>query len=292
MTPEGLPVGLAGLRRTIVMGVLNVTPDSFSDGGQYATADLAIAHGIHLHRAGADIVDVGGESTRPGASRISPDEEQSRVLPVISGLVESGVPVSIDTMRASTAEAAVAAGACLVNDVSGGLADSEMHVAVARMTVPYVVMHWRGHSDRMADLAHYGDVVEDVLRELDDCVVAAEQAGISRGRLVIDPGLGFAKEPEHNWELLHSLPRFISTGLPVLVGASRKRFLGALLADADGRPRHLDDRDRATDAVTAIAAHVGAWAVRVHDIAGSADAVRVAEAWSLGHHAQERHSHG
>lgn len=292
MIPEGLPVGLAGLRRTLVMGVLNVTPDSFSDGGQYATADAAIAHGIAMHRIGADIVDVGGESTRPGASRISPDEELSRVLPVISGLGEAGVPVSVDTMRASTAEAAVLAGACLVNDVSGGLADPEMHAAVARMTVPYVVMHWRGHSDRMADLAHYDDVVEDVLRELDDCVVAAERAGIARGRLVLDPGLGFAKEPEHNWELLHALPRFLATGLPVLIGASRKRFLGSLLADAGGTPRGLADRDRATDAVSAIAAYAGAWAVRVHDVTGSADAVRVAEAWRSGHHAQERYPHG
>lgn len=292
MTPEGLPVGLAGLRRTIVMGVLNVTPDSFSDGGQYATVDAAIAHGIDLHQAGADIVDVGGESTRPGASRISTEAEQSRVLSVILGLVEAGVPVSVDTMRASTAEAAVAAGACLVNDVSGGRADPDMHSAVARMTVPYVVMHWRGHSDRMADLAHYDDVVEEVLRELDDCVTSAERSGISRGRLVIDPGLGFAKEPEHNWELLHALPRLLATGLPVLVGASRKRFLGALLADLDGTPRDLADRDRATDAVSAIAAYAGAWAVRVHDVAGSADAVRVAEAWRHGYDAQERHSHG
>lgn len=292
MTPEGLPVGLAGLQRTVVMGVLNVTPDSFSDGGQYVTADAAIAHGIALHHAGADIVDVGGESTRPGASRIGPEEEQARVLPVILGLVEAGVPVSIDTMRASTADAAVGAGACLVNDVSGGRADPEMHAAVARMTVPYVVMHWRGHSDRMADLAHYDDVVEDVLHELKDCVVAAERSGIARGRLVIDPGLGFAKEPEHNWELLRALPRFLATGLPVLVGASRKRFLGTLLADADGQPRGLADRDHATDAVSAIAAHAGAWAVRVHDVAGSADAVRVAAAWNPGRHSQERRPHG
>lgn len=292
MTPEGLPVGLAGLQRTIIMGVLNVTPDSFSDGGQYASSDAAIAHGIDMHRMGADIVDVGGESTRPGAIRISADEEQARVIPVISGLVEAGVPVSVDTMRASTATAAVEAGACLVNDVSGGRADPDMHDAVARMTVPYVVMHWRGHSDRMADLAHYDDVVEEVLRELDDCVAAGERAGIARGRLVIDPGLGFAKEPEHNWDLLRALPRFLATGLPVLIGASRKRFLGALLADADGTPRGLADRDHATDAVSAIAAYAGAWAVRVHDVAGSADAVRVAEAWRSGHHAQERHSHG
>lgn len=292
MTPEGLPAGLAGLRRTIVMGVLNVTPDSFSDGGRHATADAAIAHGIHLHQAGADIVDVGGESTRPGASLVSRDVEQSRVLPVISGLVDAGVPVSIDTMWAETAEAAVSEGACLVNDVSGGLADPMMHAAVARMAVPYVVMHWRGHSDRMADLAHYGDVVEDVLRELDACVAAAERSGISRGRLVIDPGLGFAKDSDHNWELLHALPRFLATGLPVLVGASRKRFLGSLLADSDGTPRGLDGRDHATDAVSAIAAHIGVWAVRVHDVAGSADAVRVAAAWSLGHHDQEENAHG
>ena len=282
MHPAGLPAAIAGLDRTVVMGVLNVTPDSFSDGGRYLDVESAVAHGIALHRAGADIVDVGGESTRPGAERVSVDEEQSRVLPVIMRLVAEGVPVSIDTMRAEVACAAVASGACLVNDVSGGRADGGMLAAVAGLSVPYVVMHWRGHSDRMADLASYDDVVQDVLRELGTCVADAERAGIDRSRLVLDPGLGFAKEADHNWQLLRALPRFLDSGLPVLVGASRKRFLGALLADADGQPRELDGRDAATDAVTAIAAQLGVWAVRVHEVAGSSDAVRVARAWRAG----------
>jgi dihydropteroate synthase len=292
MSPEGLPAALSGLGRTLVMGVLNVTPDSFSDGGRFLDVDVAVAHGISLHRRGADIIDVGGESTRPGAQRVSMDEEQQRVLPVIAGLVDAGVPVSIDTMRAPTAQAAVGAGACIVNDVSGGLADPDMHHAVAALGVPYIAMHWRGHSDRMADLAVYGDVVTDVLDELASRVAAAEAAGIPRSRLVIDPGLGFAKEPRHNWELLRALPEFVGSGLPVLIGASRKRFLGALLADASGQPRDLADRDQATDAVTAIAAHAGVWAVRVHDVAGSSDAVRVAEAWSSGDDPHQRRTDG
>ncbi len=301
MHPAGLPAAIAGLDRTVVMGVLNVTPDSFSDGGRYLDVESAVSHGIALHRAGADIVDVGGESTRPGAERVSVDEEQSRVLPVITRLVAEGVPVSIDTMRSDTACAAVAAGACLVNDVSGGRSDARMYTAVAGLSVPYVVMHWRGHSDRMADLASYDDVVDDVLSELGSCIADAERAGVGRARLVLDPGLGFAKEADHNWQLLHSLPRILESGLPVLVGASRKRFLGSLLADADGQPRELDGRDAATDAVTAIAAQLGVWAVRVHDVAGSSDAVRVARAWRAGSASEkgragrerrEGHAHG
>jgi dihydropteroate synthase len=282
MHPAGLPSGVARLQRTIVMGVLNVTPDSFSDGGRYLDARTAVAHGIALHAQGADIVDVGGESTRPGATQVSSDEELARVLPVVLGLSEAGVPVSIDTMHARTATAAVEAGACLVNDVSGGLADPGMHAAVAALAVPYVAMHWRGHSDRMAELTTYGDVVAEVLRELDARVAAALAAGIARDRLVIDPGLGFAKEADHNWALLQALPQLAELGLPVLLGASRKRFLGSLLADPLGAHRDAAERDDATDAITAIAASMGIWGVRVHDVRGSSDAVRVAAAWRAG----------
>ncbi len=266
--------------RPLVIGIVNVTPDSFSDGGLHATATDAIAHGIALHAAGADIVDVGGESTRPGAQRISADEELARVLPVITGLVERGIPVSIDTMRAETAVAAVDAGACLVNDVSGGLADPQMHAAVARIAVPYVAMHWRGHSADMDALATYDDVVADVQAELLDRVSAAKTAGIER--IVIDPGLGFAKRTDDNWALLRALPALVGLGYPVLVGASRKRFLGALLEAADGAPRPFVERDAATDAVSALAAAAGVWAVRVHDVARSRDAVLVGAAWRRG----------
>ncbi len=281
MTPHGLPATLAGLRRTAVMGVLNVTPDSFSDGGRYLDADAAVEHGRRLWEQGADLVDVGGESTRPGATRVSADDEADRVLPVVAALAELGVPVSIDTMRASVAVAAVDAGACLVNDVSGGLADPGMYATVAALRVPYVVMHWRGPSDRMAGLAHYDDVVADVVSELRARVAAAVDAGVDPDSIVLDPGLGFAKEADHNWRLLQGLDALIDLGHPVLVGASRKRFLGSLLADT-GEPRPVEQRDDATDAVTAIAAMRGVWAVRVHDVAGSHDAVRVAEAWCEG----------
>lgn len=277
--PAGLPEPIASLTRPVVIGVLNVTPDSFSDGGLHFTAQRAIAHGLQLARQGADLVDVGGESTRPGASRIDAIEEGRRVLPVIEGLREAGVPTSIDTMRAAIARDAVSAGACLVNDVSGGLADPEMTTAIAELGVPFVIMHWRGHSDRMADLANYRDVVAEVMAELGERVDAALAAGIRAKSIVIDPGIGFAKEADHNWTLLRALPELASMGYPVLVGASRKRFLGSLLADPDGVPRPLDGRDVATDAVSALAATFGAWAVRVHDVAGSVDAVRVGQAW-------------
>lgn len=277
--PAGLPEPIASLSRPVVIGVLNVTPDSFSDGGLHFTAQRAIAHGLQLARQGADLVDVGGESTRPGASRIDALEEARRVLPVIEGLREAGVPTSIDTMRASIARDAVSAGACLVNDVSGGLADPAMTMVVADLGVPFVIMHWRGHSDRMADLANYRDVVAEVVAELGERVDAALAAGIRAESIVIDPGIGFAKEADHNWTLLRALPDLASMGYPVLVGASRKRFLGSLLAGPDGVPRPLDGRDVATDAVSALAATFGAWAVRVHDVAGSVDAVRVGQAW-------------
>ena len=279
--PAGLPAALAGLDRTVVMGVLNVTPDSFSDGGRYLDAGQAIEHGLALAAAGADLVDVGGESTRPGADRVPADGEIARVLPVVTALAAAGVHVSIDTMRADCADAAVAAGAVVVNDVSGGLADPAMYATVARLGVPYVAMHWRGHSTVMTELAHYDDVVDDVVAELSARVDAAVAAGITADRIVVDPGLGFAKEADHNWLLLRRLDALQALGHPVLVGASRKRFLGSLLADEDG-PRPVDRRDAATDAVSALAAERGVWAVRVHDVRRSRDAVRVAAAWARG----------
>ena len=283
MTLPGLPAALTGADRTLVMGILNVTPDSFSDGGVHFAASEAVAHGIAMRTRGADIVDIGGESTRPGASRVSADEEQSRVLPVVEGLVTAGIPVSIDTMRASTAQAAVRAGACIVNDVSGGLADDEMYRTVAALAVPYVVMHWRGQSAGMARLADYADVVGEVVAEISERVAAALESGIERDALIVDPGLGFAKDADHNWALLQRLDALIGLGYPVLVGASRKRFIGALLADTDGAPRALASRDSATDAVSALAAAAGAWAVRVHDVGNSRDAVLVGRAWARGH---------
>ena len=323
--PAGLPENLR-LDRCLVMGVLNVTPDSFSDGGRFSTegqisgegqiategqisgegqiategqvvtegrvsvaggsssrealpsTSRAVAHGLRLAESGADIVDVGGESTRPGAGRITPAEEIQRVIPVVTGLAAAGVCVSIDTMRAATAHKALEAGATLVNDVSGGLADPEMLPLVSRYEGPFVLMHWRAHSAKMIDRASYRDVVTEVSAEINERVEAAQSAGIDQKRLVIDPGLGFSKEASHNWELLRGLDEFTTTGLPVLVGASRKRFLGALLADTDG-PRPVGERESATLAVSTLVAKAGAWCVRVHDVAPSADAVRVVEAW-------------
>ncbi|MGZ4611362.1 MAG: dihydropteroate synthase [Actinomycetes bacterium] len=260
------------------MGVLNVTPDSFSDGGRYLAADAAVAHGVGLHAAGADLVDVGGESTRPGAGRISPDEERGRVLDVVTGLVSAGVPVSIDTMRASVAVPALERGAVLVNDVSGGLADPAMLPMVAEARCTYVVMHWRGPSEVMDDLATYDDVVRDVRCELSARLDAAVAAGVDPAYVVLDPGLGFAKTGEHNWSLLARLDELAGLGRPLLVGASRKRFLGTLLGSAEG-PRPIDERDDATAAVSALAAAAGSWCVRVHEPASSLDAVRVGAAW-------------
>jgi dihydropteroate synthase len=275
------------------MGVVNVTPDSFSDGGAWFGTDAAVARGADLAASGADIVDVGGESTRPGAQRISADEEMRRVVPVIAGLAAAGITVSVDTMRAGVAEAALAAGARLINDVSGGLADSDMTRLVASAGVPYVVMHWRGHSHQMNERAVYADVVAEVCAELGQRVDAAVAAGVDPSLLVIDPGLGFAKLPEHNWTLLTSLPRVArlnraGPAFPVVVGASRKRFLGRLLAAPDGTPRPFTECDDATVAVTALVATAGAWCVRVHEVPANRDAVAVAEAWRAGAAAQDR----
>jgi dihydropteroate synthase len=258
--------------RIKVLGVLNVTPDSFSDGGRYASLDDAVTHGVEMRAAGADLVDVGGESTRPGARRVDADEERRRVLPVITALAAAGVPMSIDTYRASVAAAALAAGVSVVNDVSGGLADPAMAGVVRDAGCPWILMHWRGHSERMQELARYDDVVKDVRTELLARVDAALTAGVDESRLVIDPGLGFAKTGAHNWALLAALDSLVETGLPVLVAASRKSFLGTLLADPDGKPRPVDDREDATTALTAYCALRGVWGVRVHEVRASVDA--------------------
>jgi dihydropteroate synthase len=273
VTFPALP-GLPALDRCRVMGVVNVTPDSFSDGGAFSDPDSAIKHGLALASAGADIVDVGGESTRPGAERVSADEERRRIEPVVSALADSGVVVSIDTMRASTAAAALAAGAMLVNDVSGGRADPQLPPLVAAAGVPYVVMHWRAHSAQMQQHADYDDVVREVCDELRERVDEVVAAGVDVDHLIVDPGLGFAKTPEHNWALLARLGDLLALGRPLLVGSSRKSFLGTLLADADGS-RPLGGRDDATAALTVVAALAGAWGVRVHDVRANIDAVRV-----------------
>jgi dihydropteroate synthase len=260
------------------MGVLNVTPDSFSDGGCFSDPAVAIAHGLAMHAAGADYVDVGGESTRPGADRVDAAEECSRVVPVIRELAAAGVRTSVDTTRAEVAEAALDAGAELVNDVSGGLADKNMADLVAEAGVPWVLMHWRGHSREMYAAAQYGDVVTEVCAELTARVEDVVAAGVAPEQLVLDPGLGFAKRAEHNWALLAGLDRLTALGLPVLVGASRKTFLGRLLAGPDGAPRPAEERDSATLATTVLAAEAGAWGVRVHDAAASVDALRALDA--------------
>lgn len=261
------------------MGVLNVTPDSFSDGGEWFGPEAAVAHGVLLASQGADLVDVGGESTRPGAARVPEDEELARVLPVVRELTARGVPVSIDTTRARVAARAVEAGAVVVNDVSGGLAEPGIYDVVARTGVVYVAMHWRGHADVMDSLAVYDDVVTDVRDELAERVADLVAAGVAREQVVLDPGLGFAKPGAANWPLLASLDELLALDLPVLVGASRKRFLGTLLAGPDGQPAPPLARDGATAAISALAAAAGAWCVRVHDVPGSVDAVRVARAW-------------
>ena len=275
VTPGDLTDAAGG--RTLVMGVLNVTPDSFSDGGRFLEPGTAVAHGRALAADGADLVDVGGESTRPGATRPAEAEELARVLPVVRDLAAAGVAVSVDTMRAGVARAAVGAGAVLVNDVSGGLADPAMLDTVAELGVPVVLMHWRGHSTVMGSLAVYDDVVTEVVDALAARVAAARSAGVAADRIVLDPGLGFAKDAEHDWALLAGLDAVTALGHPVLVGGSRKRFLGALLTNpATGEVRPSAGRDDATTALTAVLAVRGVWGVRVHAVRPSADGVRVA----------------
>jgi dihydropteroate synthase len=268
--------------RCVVMGILNVTPDSFSDGGRYVDREHAVAHGVAMREAGADLVDVGGESTRPGAGRVDAPTERERVVPVIRELVAEGVRVSVDTTRAEVAEAAVEAGAEVVNDVSGGLADPRMAAAVASLRVPWILMHWRGHSDRMQELASYEDVIGEVRQELVARADAAVMAGVDPDRLILDPGLGFAKTAAHNWALLRRLDVLVALGFPVLVGASRTGFRGPRGADAEGRVRPPAGRDGATAAISALAAHAGAWGVRVHDVESTMDAVAVSTAYRLG----------
>ncbi|SEJ39499.1 dihydropteroate synthase [Demequina mangrovi] len=263
---------------TLVLGILNVTPDSFSDGGRFAEIDAAIAQGVLLARDGADLVDVGGESTRPGAARVAPEEEQRRVVPVVRALTEAGVATSIDTMHASTARAAVEAGATVVNDVSGGLADPTMAATVAELGVDYVAMHWRAHATEMDRRDTYGDVVAEVGAELDARVEALVAAGVAEDRIVLDPGLGFSKVTDSNWPLLANVDAW-ARGRRVLIGASRKRFLGAAIARSGVDAADPGAREHATTAVTALAAAAGAWGVRVHDAHAAADAVRVVSAW-------------
>lgn len=285
---HAVPAG-GGVHRTLVMGVLNVTADSFSDGGRYLDADAAIAHGLELIEQGADLIDVGGESTRPGSVRVDPGLEAERVVPVIGELAARGVTVSVDTMRAPVAAAAIRAGAAIVNDVSGGRADADMARVVADAGLPWILMHWRPAGDstdrrfthRSGDVDGYRDVVAEVSGELLAQVDAAVSAGVDADRLILDPGLGFAKTAEHNWALLNALPTITGLGFPVLVGASRKRFLGALLR-RDGADRPPAGRDVATASVSALSAAAGAWGVRVHDVASSRDAVAVAAAWRTG----------
>ncbi|HEX8768155.1 MAG TPA: dihydropteroate synthase [Jatrophihabitans sp.] len=273
--PSGVPVRTD---RLIVMGVLNVTPDSFSDGGRYADLDSAVAHAHRMTDEGADLIDVGGESTRPGALRVAAAEEARRVLPVIGELAGAGLTVSVDTYRAAVAEQAIAAGARIVNDVSGGLGDPDMARVVRDAGCPWVLMHWRGHSANMAELARYDDVVAEVRAELMSRVDEAVAAGVAPGQLVLDPGLGFAKQAAHNWMLLAHLEAFTGIGLPVLVGSSRKSFLGSLLAGSDGTARPTSGREAATTALTLFAALHGAWGVRVHEVAPNVDAALVAAA--------------
>jgi dihydropteroate synthase len=269
--------GLPQPGRTLVVGVVNVTPDSFSDGGEWLDPRAAIRHGFDLLAEGADIIDVGGESTRPGATRPEASEELRRVLPVVRELAAVGAYVSIDTMRPAVAAAAIAAGASLVNDVSGGRADSEMLRLVADSGVPFVCMHWRGHSEDMQSRASYADVVTEVIAELGAQLDEAARAGVAVDKLIIDPGFGFAKTGEHNWQLLERLEEFDVLRRPMLAGVSRKTFLGRLLADADGTPRPPKERDDATTALTTVLALRGIWGVRVHSVRASRDAIAVAQ---------------
>jgi dihydropteroate synthase len=265
------------------MGVVNVTDDSFSDGGHYVDPDRAVEHGLALAAQGAAIIDVGGESTRPGAVRIDPRVETARVVPVVKELASQGITVSIDTMHAGVARAALESGARMVNDVSGGRADAGMAGLLVEADVPWVLMHWRSvSSDQPHKAPHYRDVVAEVRAELLASVDDAVAAGVNPAKLIVDPGLGFAKTGQHNWALLHALPELVATGVPVLVGASRKRFLGALLAGPDGAVRPPDGRATATAVVSALAALHGAWGVRVHDVRASVDALRVVRAWTRG----------
>ena len=248
----------------LVMGILNLTPDSFADGGRHNSFDAGVARGLEMIAEGVDIIDIGGESTRPGADRVSAEEEQARVLPVITELSKHGVKISIDTMRADTAEKAMQAGAAIINDVSGGLSDPAMFATVKKLGVPYILMHWRGESKDMNSRAIYTDVVTDVISEINSQIDAALDAGINKSQIIIDPGLGFAKDAEHNWEILRNLKSFTSMGYPVLIGASRKRFLGG---------DNPDEREAATIELTKTLVPQGIWGVRVHSVKPHVDVI-------------------
>lgn len=260
---------------TLVMGIVNVTSDSFSDGGRYLDLEAAVEHGLSLVRAGADILDIGGESTRPGAERVPVEIEQARVVPVVQALTDAGCVVSIDTMNASTAAASIAAGARIVNDVSGGLADPQMFDVVAASTADVIIGHWRGHSDAMYAEANYGDVAREVIAELLERREAAARAGIAPSRIVLDPGIGFAKRGSQNWQVLGATPQLVAAASRVLIGTSRKRFLAETLGEDVTQER----RDLATAVTSVLAARAGAWAVRVHDVAATVDALRILTAW-------------
>ena len=271
-------ISLATGSRPLVIGVVNVTPDSFSDGGEWFEPQDAIAHGRELLAAGADLIDVGGESTRPGAERPAVEEELRRVVPVVKALAADGAAISIDTMRASVASAALDAGAALVNDVSGGLADGEMAALVAQAGIPFIVMHWRAHSTTMQSRAVYDDVVADVCAELSARVEMLQESGVHSDQIILDPGFGFSKTAEHNWALLRHLDALVALGHPLLVGTSRKAFLGRLGRPEGAEPRPATERDLTTAVTSFHAARHGAWAVRVHDVAATVQALDVAEA--------------
>jgi dihydropteroate synthase len=263
--------------RPVIIGVLNVTPDSFSDGGDFVDPDAAIARAVQLRSQGADLIDIGGESTRPGAERVDPELELSRILPVITGMIELGIPVSVDTMNSATARSAIKAGARVINDVSGGLADPEMYRLVAQTGVRYIASHWRGHSDSMDDLTNYDDVAVEVRDALKARIAELLVWGVQPEQIVIDPGLGFAKTGAHNWQILSQLGKLESLGYPVLIGASRKRFLAPFAPD----DAPAAERDFATAIVTALAADRGVWGVRVHDVATTVTAL---DLWSAIEH--------
>ena len=273
----GLPSNLVHQKRTLVMGVINVTSDSFSDGGDNLDIEVAIASGLRMIQDGADIIDIGGESTRPGAERTSYEEETARVLPVIRALSDSAAIISVDTMRARVAAEAVEAGAHIVNDVSGGLADPAMAEFIAAARIPYVVMHWRGHSDEMSQHATYKKVTKEVRKELSQRIEDLVHRGVDFEQIILDPGLGFAKEPEHNWTLLHEIEELEKLERPLLVGHSRKRFLGELLND-----RPAKAREYATVAVTSLLAERKIWGVRVHDVRSNRDAIETVSRWRQG----------
>ena len=273
LKPSGLPNELSNLDRCLVVGVLNVTPDSFSDGGKFLNKKTAIEQAKKLISDGADLIDIGGESTRPGAEQISIDEEIQRVIPVIAELKKEKIFISIDTMKHEVAKEAIKAGAIMINDVSGGLADEKMFETVAELDVPYVLMHWRGHSKNMDDLAKYDNVTQEVINELKIQIDKAINKGVKKEKIVLDPGLGFAKNPEHNWQLLKDIKKLNELGFPIYIGASRKRFLAPFSVNSDSS--NLEGGDLATSVITTYSALNNAWAVRVHDAKSSSIAVKL-----------------